>query len=445
MGHSTTTRALAGAVRDALRAPADRGRRLAVRRVFQALRIEVNDEFGALGGAPSPVARLPAPRRTRRAGDLSFRRGSPREESVRGRRARRRLRTRLARSDPRVAGRTAGQPSCEGRQTAFGTTNPIMVITLDDLRRFAVARSLFPPTTLHARIETLGLRAGRSDPRAGARAGPDAAPPRQGLPRRRPGAPLRDARCRGGLLHQLRLRARAGAGVDASARGHRRAGRGARRKQAEALLEFVRERGAVHPRDVDRAFLARHGDELLGRLVERHDPSAGRHALPRPAARRAARRRHPHLRGARARAAAPADDGRTPAQTRADRCARRRRSCASTRRCPGASLSRACEPAALRRAAMARRADRAPCSGPSSVCRRRRVDGVDWYWPADERLQRSAPQETRPPAGAFRSGRLGPPPLRAVMGLGLSVRGLHAGAQTQAAATTRCRCSGATA
>jgi 16S rRNA (cytosine1402-N4)-methyltransferase len=48
-GALTTTGALAGAVRDALegRVPAEEAD-LAVRRVFQALRIEVNDEFGAL-------------------------------------------------------------------------------------------------------------------------------------------------------------------------------------------------------------------------------------------------------------------------------------------------------------------------------------------------------------------------------------------------------------
>ena len=39
-----------------------------------------------------------------------------------------------------------------------------------------------------ARTRQVGLRAGRPDPRAGARAGPDAAPPRQGLSCRRPRA-----------------------------------------------------------------------------------------------------------------------------------------------------------------------------------------------------------------------------------------------------------------
>ena len=54
-----------------------------------------------------------------------------------------------------------------------------MPLDLDALRRHAVARTLFAPTTLPRAIEQPGLRAGRPDPRAGARAGPDAAPPRR--------------------------------------------------------------------------------------------------------------------------------------------------------------------------------------------------------------------------------------------------------------------------
>ena len=47
-GALTTTRALAGAVRERAGGQCRRGSRAAVRRVFQALRIEVNDELGAL-------------------------------------------------------------------------------------------------------------------------------------------------------------------------------------------------------------------------------------------------------------------------------------------------------------------------------------------------------------------------------------------------------------
>ena len=41
------------------------------------------------------------------------------------------------------------------------------------------------------------------------------------------------------------------------------------KKHAKLLLDFVRERGEVHPREVGRAFCTRPGDELLGRLVKR--------------------------------------------------------------------------------------------------------------------------------------------------------------------------------
>ena len=63
-----------------------------------------------------------------------------------------------------------------------------------------------------------------------------------------------------------------------------------------------------------------------------------------------------------------------------------------------------------------------------------RIDGIDWYWPAAE-----APASRRwrvEPAGqaphAFRSGGLGPAPLRALLGLAVSLRGVYARGETQA-------------
>ena len=128
-----------------------------------------------------------------------------------------------------------------------------------------------------------------------------------------------------------RARARAVGRRDAAAR-------------AQAVLEFVRERGAVHPREVDAHFAHGTVTQLLGRLVERDDAPARRHALPRPAARGAARQRHPHLRGARARSRA----GATP-----PRGARgsTRSSTSSSRKyapLPASSLSMPGAPAALR-------------------------------------------------------------------------------------------------
>src|SRR5262245_38212817 len=135
-----------------------------------------------------------------------------------------------------------------------------MLITLDALRRFAVARSLFKPTTLKRALDRLGFV--QADPiRAPARA--------QDLILRH-----RVKDYRAGDLERLypklgieedffvvygfltkRVQAlmhpRANAGVPAEGSG---AWPAAREKRARLLLEFVRERGAVHPREVDSYF-----------------------------------------------------------------------------------------------------------------------------------------------------------------------------------------------
>jgi len=125
--------------------------------------------------------------------------------------------------------------------------------TLDELRRYAVARTLFTPTTLPRAIERLGFV--QADPiRAPARAQDltlrhRVADYRAGdLERRYPrlaveedffvnyGFLPRDTRA---LMHP---------------RTPRTAWPAARRRQAEAVLAFVRERGVVHPREVDGHF-----------------------------------------------------------------------------------------------------------------------------------------------------------------------------------------------
>jgi uncharacterized protein YcaQ len=135
-----------------------------------------------------------------------------------------------------------------------------MLITLDDLRRFATARSLFPPTTLKRALHKLGFV--QADPiRAPARA--------QDLMLRH-----RVKGYRAGDLERLYpklgieedffvvygfvtrsiqslMHPRSDTGVPAESRQPWPA---ARRKQAQLLLEFVRERGAVHPREVDDHF-----------------------------------------------------------------------------------------------------------------------------------------------------------------------------------------------
>ena len=138
--------------------------------------------------------------------------------------------------------------------------NVVTLRTLDDLRRYAVAHSLFPPTTLKRALRKLGFV--QADPiRAPARA--------QDLTLRHR---VKDYRAGDLEQHYEKL------GVEEDffvtygfvtrsiqALMHPRPDTrvpaegnlpwpAARRKQAEQLLEFVRERGAVHPREVDEHF-----------------------------------------------------------------------------------------------------------------------------------------------------------------------------------------------
>jgi uncharacterized protein YcaQ len=128
-----------------------------------------------------------------------------------------------------------------------------MRVTLDHLRRYAIARSLFKPTTLRRAIDKLGFV--QADPiRAPARAQDltlrhRVAGYRAGdLERRYPHLPIEeDFFVNYGYLprahHQLM-----------HPRTPRTVWTPARAAQAAAVLEFVRERGAVHPREVDAHF-----------------------------------------------------------------------------------------------------------------------------------------------------------------------------------------------
>jgi uncharacterized protein len=128
-----------------------------------------------------------------------------------------------------------------------------MPITLDDLRRFAVARSLFKPTTLRRALDKLGFV--QADPiRAPARAQDLTLRHRVkgyragDLERRYPKLDVReDVLVNYGFVTsavQVLMHPRAGAsGWPAT-----------RKKRARALLEFVRERGTVHPREVEAHF-----------------------------------------------------------------------------------------------------------------------------------------------------------------------------------------------
>jgi uncharacterized protein len=132
--------------------------------------------------------------------------------------------------------------------------------TLDDLRRFAVAHSLFPPTTLRRALHKFGFV--QADPiRAPARA-QDLI-----LRHRVKGYRAGDLERRysqvgieedffinyGFVTRELQslMHPRSNSVVTAQSRLWWPAGR---RKRAELLLAFVRERGVVHPREVDRHF-----------------------------------------------------------------------------------------------------------------------------------------------------------------------------------------------
>src|SRR5206468_10274781 len=142
-------------------------------------------------------------------------------------------------------------------RTTKGAQTSVMPITLDDLRRFAVARSLFTPTTLKRALHRLGFV--QADPiRAPARAQDLTLRHRVNdyhagdLERRYATLGVEeDVFVSYGFvtrsIHAL-MHPRPETRVPAEGRG---AWPAARRKQAKLVLEFVRERGAVHPREVD--------------------------------------------------------------------------------------------------------------------------------------------------------------------------------------------------
>jgi uncharacterized protein len=135
-----------------------------------------------------------------------------------------------------------------------------MLITLDHLRRYAVARSLFPPTTLRAAFDHLGFV--QADPiRAPARA--------QDLILRHR---VKDYKAGdlerlfreleieedffivyGFMTKSLQALMHPRSEIDVPAEGPQ-AWPSARKKLAQAVLEFVRECGEVHPREVDDHF-----------------------------------------------------------------------------------------------------------------------------------------------------------------------------------------------
>jgi uncharacterized protein YcaQ len=135
-----------------------------------------------------------------------------------------------------------------------------MPTTVDDLRRFAVAQSLFPPTTLKRAFDRLGFV--QADPiRAPARA--QDLMLRHRVKNYRAGD-LERRYCKLGIEEdvfinygfvtrslQALMHPRSERSVPASGGQPWPA---ARKKKAQLLLDFVSERGAVHPREVDDHF-----------------------------------------------------------------------------------------------------------------------------------------------------------------------------------------------
>jgi uncharacterized protein YcaQ len=266
-----------------------------------------------------------------------------------------------------------------------------MPVSLDSLRRFAVARSLPAPTTLARALETAGFV--QADPiRAPARAQDLVLRHRvQGyragdLDRRYPELGIEEdffvvygfvSRSLQALMHP---RSR-----------WRRPWSTATRKKAQALLEFVREKGVVHPRDVDRHFAHGSVTNYWG-----GSSNATTHLLKRM-----------HYRGllrvagreSGVRLYAPMEHGEAPT----DRAARHERldrlvDAAVRLYAPLTTLG-------LSRLVVTRLGYAVPQwrGGELKAALQRahqrlahaRVESRDWYWPADEALGREAPLPER--------------------------------------------------
>ncbi len=294
-------------------------------------------------------------------------------------------------------------------------------MTLGDLRRYAVARTLFAPTTLQRAIDTLGFV--QADPiRAPARAQDltlrhRVANYRVGdLERRYPRLALEeDFFVNYGFLPR-RLQ------VLMHPRSAMRPWSPATKRRAQEILDFVRERGLGASATRRRALRARHGHQLLGRRVERDDAPARRRCTTADCC--ASTRRES---GVRIYAAHEHPPGSADAAARranldllADVIVRKYAPL------PAATLSVLVRRPALRRAATQardRRCARArEAATPAFASRRRRLVL------ARRRAAGSLARDDRrsgPAARAVRPHRLGSSPLRAAVGVAVSVRGVQ--------------------
>jgi uncharacterized protein YcaQ len=268
-----------------------------------------------------------------------------------------------------------------------------VLITLDDLRRFAVARSLFPPTTLKRALHRLGFV--QADPiRAPARA--------QDLILRH-----RVKNYRAGDLERLytklgieedffvvygfvtrSIQALMHPRSDTRVPESRQPWPAARKKQAQLLLDFVRERGAVHPREADDHFSHGTVTNYWG-----GSSNATTHLLDamhyRGMLRVVRRERGIRVYAAHSHGLEPADAAELYARLDALADAAIR----IYAPLPGPSLSDL-----VRRLRFAAPQWQGELKGALLRAKQRlshaRVDGVDWYWPADENPSRSVVPET---------------------------------------------------
>ena len=252
-----------------------------------------------------------------------------------------------------------------------------MIVGLDDLRRFAVARSFFAPTTLERALDTFAFV--QADPiRAPARA--------QDLTLRH-----RVEGYRAGDLDRryATLEVEEDFFVnygfvtrDVHALMHPRANAvswpASRRKRAEALLDFVRHRGEVHPRDVDHHFA--HG------TVKNYwggSSNATTHLLDAMHYRGLLRvvRRELGIRVYGARESVPSPVGKVDRDARLDRLIDV--AVGKYAPLPGASLSDLV--GRLRFGVPQWRRELKPAlERARQRLAHARIDGIDWYWPADE-------------------------------------------------------------
>jgi uncharacterized protein YcaQ len=257
--------------------------------------------------------------------------------------------------------------------------------TLDDLRRYAVSRSLFPPTTLPAALRRLGFV--QADPiRAPARAQDLTLRHRVkdyragDLEQRYPRLPIEeDYLVNYGFVTR-----------DIQALMHPRtaakAWDRATTKRAAALLEFIRERGEVHPREVDEAFAHGRVTNYWG-----GSSSATTHLLDGMHYRgllRVVRREN----GIRIYAAHEHVPHEQDAQARLDALI----DVVAAKYAPLPASTLVTLVRFLRSGAPQWRADLGPAlQRAKERLAHQRIDGVDWYWPAQERPMsaRHAPRD----------------------------------------------------